>query len=109
MLAGWLYAAALPVEIVGLFAVWNWSRRSTPPGWLLGGVGMLALMAGALCAVPNPFSDRFYVAFVGIYLFSRLTWAWWFEDRHPAVWKLGEISRAMLAAAIFSFANSGLR
>lgn len=75
MLKQFLYAAALPLKMAGLFAIWNWSRRSRAFAWVLLGSAILLSFAGLVASVANSFGGRFYASFFGMYLFSELMWA----------------------------------
>jgi small multidrug resistance family-3 protein len=99
-------ALALPLEMAGLFAIWNWSRKSRAFGWVVLGATLLMCLVGGIVAMPhNPLGNRLYAALFGMYLFSGLMWAWWFEGLKPDDWKVGEVSVALAAAGLFSFAN----
>lgn len=99
-------ALALPLGMGGLFAVWNWSRRLHAFAWAVLGAALLLCLVGDLMAMPhNPLGNRLYAALFGMYLFSGLMWAWWFEGLTPNDWKAGEVSVAFAAAGLFSFAN----
>lgn len=106
MMTGILYAAALPLELCGLFAVWNWSIRQRSPGWLFVGGGLLIGLVLALVLTEPRLPSRMYLGFAGMYVFSGLMWAWWVDHLHPADWRLGEVSLAVLAVAMFAIANS---
>ena len=101
MLTGLLFAAALSLELCGLFAIWNWSRRSRPLAWLLGGYGILVALTVLLGLVGNPSPTRVYVGFAGMYLFSGLAWAWFIDGLAPSDWSLPEVIVALLAVAMF--------
>lgn len=99
-------ALALPLEMAGLFAVWNWSRRWRALAWAVLGAAILLCLVGLLVAMPhNPLGNRLYAALLGTYLFSGLMWAWWFEGLKPDEWKVGEVFVALAVVGLFSFAN----
>lgn len=106
MLSDIVYATALPVEMSGLFAVWNWSVRGRSLHWLLIGAGLLIALVSTLVLTTPKLPGRMYLGFAGMYVFSGLAWAWWADGLHPTDWRLGEIWGAILAVALFILANS---
>lgn len=105
MLTTIAYSAILPLEMGGLFALWNWSRRQRSPLWLLGGLGLLTSLLLALALLP-PLPARMYLGYAGMYVFSGLMWAWWIDGLVPADWKPSEFGVAVIAVAFFAIANS---
>ena len=102
-------ALALPIVMAGLFATWNWTRRSRHVGWAVLGVSILGCLALLLVTTLGRASDhRLYAAILAMYLFSGLMWAWWFEGLKPGEWDLGEVSIAIAAVGLFSLANTPL-
>jgi small multidrug resistance family-3 protein len=99
---------ALLLEMAGLFAIWNWSRRTRTFAWMLLGSAILFLFAGLIGLLHNPFGERIYAAFAGMYLFSGLMWAWWLEGVRPVTWRVGEWFVALAAACLFGLASSAL-
>lgn len=93
-----IIAAAL--EMAGLFAIWNWSRRASALLWLVTGV---ALLAGAVTTAmgSSPRDYRIYLAAIGIYLLSGLIWAWWKDGLDPSRWCAGEYFVAIAVAVVF--------
>ena len=101
-----VYAAALPLEMGGLFAIWNWSTRRRSLDWLFGGAGSLIGLLLALVLTTPPLPGRMYLGLAGMYVFSGLMWAWWMDGLHPADWRLGEVGAAVFATAMFAIANA---
>lgn len=106
MLTTIVYAAALPLEMCGLFAIWNWSVRNRSMGWLLAGAGLLISLLLSLFLTTPPLPARMYLRFAGIYVSSGLMWAWWVEGLQPGDWRLAEVGLAVVAIAMFAIANS---
>jgi small multidrug resistance family-3 protein len=101
-------AVALLLEMAGLFAIWNWSRRSRTFAWVLLAGAILLSLAGLISSLNNPFGARVYAALAGMYLFSGLMWAWWLEGLRPVTWRVGEWFVAVAAASLFGLAGSVL-
>ena len=100
----WTYAAFLPLEMMSLFSVWNWSRGSGRLRSLVFGVALAAAVAGVASTFGDPPQSRFYVGFFAIYLLSGLMWAWWTDGLNPKGWRMGEMLVAVLATAMFAIA-----
>jgi drug/metabolite transporter superfamily protein YnfA len=98
---------ALPIELLALFAIWNWSQRERPAGWLILGCVMLSCVAGLAMTLPASLAARLCLGLAGMYLFSTPAWAWWAAGTRPTHWKFGDVGRACLATALFALANAG--
>lgn len=102
-------ALALPFEMAGLFAIWNWARRFRAFGWVVLGAALLMCLAGFLAMLaPDPAEPRLYLALFATYLLSGLIWAWWVEGLKPRNWQPGEFFIALAAAVLFSLASLAL-
>ena len=98
---------ALVLEVCGIFAVWNWSRRHRSIWWLVVGLALVLIVMSLIVMSAHDLPKQAYAGFFGMYLFAALAWAWWLEGLSPIDWKAGEIATAVLAVALFSIANSG--
>lgn len=106
MMGQWLYAAALPLEMIGLFGLWRWFRGLGGMPSLLLGVMVALGISVILGMAENPIGIRYYIALFAMYLLSRLLWAWWMEGLSPDRWCIGEMAVALSAATMFAIANS---
>jgi drug/metabolite transporter superfamily protein YnfA len=102
-----LLVFALPIELLALFAIWSWSQRGRPAGWLILGCVMLSCVAGLAMMLPASLAARLCLGLAGMYLFSALAWAWWAAGTRPTDWKSADVGRACLATALFALANAG--
>jgi drug/metabolite transporter superfamily protein YnfA len=98
-------AAALPVEFVALVGMRDWSRFGSRKPLVIGFLGVAAF-ALLLCLAAPVLSGRPVAGFLGMYIFSALSWAWWRDGHSPADWSLGEALTALLASGLFSIAAS---
>lgn len=101
------FPVALMLEIGGIFAIWNWSRRQRSFWWLLFGLALVLIVIGWIAVSANALPQQAYAGFFGMYLFAALAWAWWAEGLSPLNWKAGEIAVAIFAVALVSITISG--
>lgn len=97
---------ALVLEVFGVFAAWNWSRRHRSIWWLVLGVTLALIAISLIVMSAHYLPKQAYAGFFGMYLFAALAWAWWVEGLSPIDWKAGEVATAVFAVALFSIANS---
>lgn len=97
---------ALVLEVCGVFAAWNWSRRHRSIWWLVLGVTLALIAISLIVMSAHHIPKQAYAGFFGMYLFVALAWAWWVEGLNPIDWKEGEIATAVFAVVLFSIANS---
>ena len=69
--------------------------------------GPLAWIAIVLLLTHNPFPNRLYAAYPGMFIFSWLSWTWWKKNYNPDDWTFREAAMAVLASVAFAVARSG--
>lgn len=94
------YTAAAIAEIGGCFAFWAWLRLSQSIGWLVPGLGSLALFAFLLTRIDSDFAGRAYAAYGGVYITASLAWLWIIEGNRPDWWDITGAALCMAGAAI---------
>ena len=97
---------ALVLDVCGVFAAWNWSRRHRSIWWLVLGVTLALIAISLIVMSAHYLPKQMYAGFFGMYLFAALACAWWVEGLSPNDWKAGEVATAVFAVALFSIANS---
>ncbi len=102
-----LFPFALVLEVGGIFAVWNWSRRHRSIWWLVFGLTLGLIVISLIVMSAHDLPKQAYAGFFGMYLFAALAWAWWLEGLSPIDWKAGEVATAVFAVSLFSIASSG--
>jgi small multidrug resistance family-3 protein len=90
-----LFPLALVLEVCGIFAVWNWSRRLRSIWWLVVGLALVLIVMSLIVMSAHDLPKQAYPGFFGMYLFAALAWAWWFEGLSPIDWKAGEVAIAV--------------
>lgn len=106
-IASIILVAAFPLELLALFAIWNWRLRGRSFGWLIAGCVALPSLAVLPILLPTAQTRNIYLGFAGMYLFSGLAWAWWVEGLEPREWSSGEVSVTLMATALFAMASGG--
>ena len=95
-----LYAAAALAEIAGCFAFWSWLKLGRPVGWVLPGLGALAVFAFLLTRIEASFAGRAYAAYGGVYIATSLLWLWAVEGQRPDRWDLAGGVICLIGAAV---------
>ncbi|QBQ55139.1 YnfA family protein [Nitrosococcus wardiae] len=94
------YVAAALAEIAGCFAFWAWFRLGKSVGWLVPGMGSLALFAILLTRIDSDFAGRAYAAYGGVYIAASLAWLWGIEKQQPGQWDLIGAMICLIGAAL---------
>ena len=109
MVAGLASAAALPIGMCGLYAIWRWAREPDGAGRLLFGCTMLVSAVGLLGVARHASAERLVFTVLGVYLACGLIWAWRDDGLSPARWNPGETAVAALAVGLLAAAAFDVR
>ncbi|ADE14809.1 protein of unknown function UPF0060 [Nitrosococcus halophilus Nc 4] len=101
------YVAAALAEIGGCFAFWAWLRLGKSVGWLVPGMGSLALFAFLLTRIDSDFAGRAYAAYGGVYIAASLAWLWVIEKQQPDQWDLLGAMICLIGAALILWGPRG--
>ncbi|MBW8309998.1 MAG: YnfA family protein [Candidatus Paracaedibacteraceae bacterium] len=83
MITAIAYIGAALAEIAGCFSFWAWLKLEKSIGWLLPGIGSLALFAYLLTFIESGQAGRAYAAYGGVYIVTSLCWLWLVEGVKP--------------------------
>lgn len=101
------YVAAALAEIGGCFAFWAWLRLGKSAGWLVPGMGSLALFAFLLTRIDSDFAGRAYAAYGGVYIAASLVWLGVIEKQQPDQWDLLGAMICLIGAALILWGPRG--